>query len=69
MEAYSAHLVSVRALLASRPCFATLEVQHRDVVSEPAREAVRIASFLARDLDTANMQRAVEPQLYRNRYD
>jgi hypothetical protein len=67
LEAYDAHLVTVRSFLASRSCFATLDVQYRDVVAEPHREAVRIASFLGRDLDTASMQRAVEPQLYRSR--
>jgi len=67
LEAYDVHLVTVRSFLASRTCFATLDVQYRDVLAEPAREAVRIASFLGRDLDTANMQRAVEPQLRRSR--
>jgi hypothetical protein len=68
LEAYDVHLATVRSFLSSRSCFATLDVQYRDALAEPAREAVRIASFLGRDLDTANMQRAVEPQLYRSRY-
>jgi hypothetical protein len=68
MAAYDAHLASARSLLTSRPCFATLEVQYGHVVTAPAREAVRIARFLGRDLDIASMQHAVDPQLYRNRY-
>jgi hypothetical protein len=67
LEAYELHLVSVRSFLASRACFATLDVQYRDVLAEPAREAGRIASFLGLDLDVTNMQRVVEPQLFRSR--
>jgi hypothetical protein len=67
LEAYDDHLASVRSFLGSRDCFSTLNVQYRDVLTEPAREAARIAGFLGRDLDTENMQHAVEPQLYRSR--
>jgi len=67
LEAYDIHLAAVRSFLASRTCFSTLDVQYRDVLAEPVREALRIASFLGRDLDTANMRRAVEPQLHRSK--
>ena len=67
MAAYDAHLATVRALLANRTCFTTLDVQYPDVLAEPARETTRIARFLGRDLDIASMQRAIEPRLYRSK--
>jgi hypothetical protein len=67
LESYEGHLVSVRSFLASRPWFATLRVNYRDVLTQPVGEAVRIARFLGRELDTFRMARAVEARLYRNR--
>ena len=69
LQSYEEHLVSVRALLASRPCFATLRVNYRDVIAQPVEEAVRIARFLGRELDTVRMASVVEARLYRNRCD
>jgi hypothetical protein len=69
LESYDVHLASVRSFLASRPWFATLDVHYRDIVAQPAAEAIRIARFLGRDLDIARMASAVEPRLYRNRLD
>jgi hypothetical protein len=69
LQSYENHLVSVRSFLASRPCFATLRVNYRDVLAQPVGEAARIAGFLGRDLDTFRMARVVEERLYRNRCD
>jgi len=69
LQSYEDHLVSVLALLASRPCFAALRVDYRDVIGQPVEEAVRIARFLGRELDTFRMASVVETRLYRNRCD
>jgi hypothetical protein len=69
LESYEVHLVNLRSLLASRPWFTTLDVHYRDIVAEPAAEAMRIARFLGRDLDISRMASVVEPGLYRNRRD
>lgn len=67
IQSYESHLTCIRTLLASRPWFSPLFVNHRDVLSKPEEEAVRIARFLGRELDTARMAQAVDQQLYRNR--
>lgn len=67
IKSYEDHLANMRRVLASRPCFSTLPVNYQDVLSQPAKEAVRIAHFLGRELDTARMAQVVDPQLYRNR--
>lgn len=69
LESYEDHLFSVQTLLASRPWFATLHVNYRDVIAQPVKEAVRIARFLGRDLDTSRMASVVEARLYHNRCD
>jgi hypothetical protein len=69
LESYAVHLAGVRSFLASRPCFATLDVHYRDIVGQPAEGATRIARFLGRDLDIARMVDAVDPKLYRNRLE
>ena len=65
---YQDHLVTVKQLLARRPCFEVLEVNHGDVVSRPREEAARITRFLGQPLDEAKMAAAVDPGLYRNRH-
>jgi hypothetical protein len=69
MDTYAAHLARVRSLLAARPSFSTLDVHYRDVVAQPATEAMRISDFLGRPLDIARMAGAVEPALHHNRLD
>ena len=67
LQHYEAHLTDVRSLLSSRTCFATLPVNHADVLSQPLEAAARIGGFLGRTLDTKRMAGVVEARLYRNR--
>jgi len=64
---YAEHLVAVKILLARRPCFDVLYLEHHDVVHDPAEYAERIARFLSGGLDVAKMAAAVDPKLHRNR--
>jgi hypothetical protein len=66
-DLFRTHLEQVNRLLASRRCFMTLRVQHREVIEQPFREAQRIARFLGASLDTDKMAAAVDRTLYRNR--
>jgi hypothetical protein len=67
VQYYEDHLVHVRSFLASRASFTTLDVNYRDVLTQPEEEAERIAHFLGRQLDTARMAAVVAAELYRNR--
>jgi ElaB/YqjD/DUF883 family membrane-anchored ribosome-binding protein len=64
---FAAHLDEVRAMLTRRRCFATLEVQYRDVLDDPRGAADRVARFLGTPLDVARMAAAVNPALHRSR--
>lgn len=44
-----------------------LYVQHRDVIENPEREAVRVCKFLNRDLDIQKMSVAIDTSLYRTK--
>ena len=65
---YARHLIAVTRLLATRPCFETLDLRHADVVARPLDEAARITRFLGLDLDVSKMAGAVDEALYRNRH-
>ncbi len=56
----------VRAGLADRPDMRILDLEHREVLLSPRREAGRIARFLDLDLDLAAMVACVEPELARH---
>jgi len=64
---YTSHLDKVQFQLRFRPYFEALYVDYADVVSEPAREARRIADFVGGGLDLERMAAAVDGSLYRNR--
>jgi hypothetical protein len=66
-EVYEVHLRKVRRLLAGDRRFTVLDVAYGDVITDPHREAARIAAFLDRPLDVERMAAAVDPALYRNR--
>jgi Sulfotransferase family len=67
---YGDHLRHVRTLLAREDCFDTLEVQYRDVVDQPRREAERVVQFLGLDNGAVpRMAAAADATLYRNRAD
>jgi hypothetical protein len=64
---YQHHLQQVDRFLVSRRCFTRVSVEHRRVMESPATEARRIAEFLGRPLDIAQMAASVDAKLYRNR--
>ncbi len=66
LELYNNHLWKVNYLLKHRPCFEFLEVNYKDVVENPRREAEHISEFLG-NLDVDKMTSAVDEKLYRNR--
>ncbi len=67
LKMYEAHLEKVEFQLRFRPNFEALYVEYADVVSEPVREARRIAEFVGGGLDVDAMVGAVDGSLYRNR--
>ncbi len=61
------HLAQSRRLLADRPCFESIEIQYREALADPEETALRVESFLDKDLNIHAMAAAVNPDLYRNR--
>jgi hypothetical protein len=53
--------------LATQPNFHVLDVEHRQVVGQPAAQARRINTFLGGRLNEQAMAAAVDPGLYRRR--
>jgi hypothetical protein len=66
-ELYIDHLAKAARELASRSCFATLDMQHRTIIRDPIAAAARVNRFLAGALDEQAMTAVVNPDLYRNR--
>ncbi len=66
-ELFEQHLVRVKSMVRSRPCFELCEIEYKDVLENPRPNAERICAFLRRPLDAERMVRAVDPSLYRNR--
>ena len=60
-------LERVERLLASRPEFRVCTVHYPALVADPATEAARVNAFLGGGLDEAEMARAVDPSLYREK--
>ena len=67
LENFERHLVRVKAMLRTRPCFELCEIEYREVVENPRQAAERIRAFLGGGLDLEAMVGAVDPSLYRNR--
>ena len=53
--------------IASRNCFATVDLQYRETIGEPSAAAARINRFLGGTLDEGAMMAVVNPDLYRIR--
>ena len=66
LELYQNHLWKVNYLMKHRSCFEFLEVNYKDVVENPRREAARISEFFG-NLDVDKRTSAVDEKLYRNR--
>lgn len=67
LENFRQHLVQVKAMIRSRPCFEMCEIAYAEVLEQPRLHAARIRDFLGRSLDVDGMAGAVEAALYRNR--
>jgi hypothetical protein len=68
LEMYQNHLEKVEFQLRFRPHFETLYLTYTDVLADPTNAAARINRFLGGTLDERRMAEAVDPNLYRNRY-
>jgi hypothetical protein len=66
---YESHLEKVEFQLRFRDHFETLFVNYTDVLADPEGQAARINQFLGGTLDERKMVEAVDPNLYRNRYE
>jgi hypothetical protein len=66
---YESHLEKVEFQLRFRDHFETLYVNYTDVLADPEGEAARINQFLGGVLDERKMVEAVDPNLYRNRFE
>jgi len=66
-EIFEGQQKQVDEWLAEQQNFSVLNVPHREVVSEPARQASRINDFLEASLDVGAMSAVVNPSLYRQR--
>ncbi len=66
-ELYIDHLTQAARELASRRCFATLDLQHRETIRDPETAAARINRYLGGALDEEAIAAVVDPDLYRNR--
>lgn len=64
---YEEHLGRVESMMRSRPCFERLNLEYRDVVENPRRQARRVGEFLGGCVDVEKMATAVDEELYRNR--
>jgi hypothetical protein len=67
LENFRQHLVRVKAMIRSRPCFEMCDIAYTEVLEQPRVQAARIRDFLRRPLDVDSMAGAVEAGLYRNR--
>jgi len=66
-ELYIDHLAKAARELASRSCFVTLDLRHRETIRDPEAAAARINGLLGGSLDEQAMATVVDPDLYRNR--
>ena len=66
-ETFQRHLASVNDLLNSSGHFRCLRLRYHEVVADPSGYSRAIRDFLALDLDTEAMAKAVDTSLYRNR--
>ncbi len=68
-EIFTGQLRKIDEWLATNNDFDVLDVNHRDVIEDTARQAQRISEFLGGELDVDAMSAAVNPTLYRQRRD
>ena len=67
MKIFNDQVEKVLKWTAERPNFRVLQVNYRDLISDPTSQASQINEFLGGTLDEPAMAAAVDPKLYRNR--
>ena len=66
-ELFKKHIEQVEVWIAEQPNMAVINVEHGDVLNNPARQARRVSEFLSCTLDVQAMAAAVDRSLYRQR--
>ncbi len=66
---FSKHVAQVEQWLKAQPNMSLLYVHYSDILSDPQPQITRINDFLGGQLDTVQMARVVDPNLYRNRQE
>ena len=64
---YRKHLIKVHNAIAKRPNFELIYVKYNDFLADPQPHVTTVADFFDGELDEAEMQKVVDPALYRNR--
>jgi hypothetical protein len=66
-RAFTVHLERLHAWLPQQRNMAVLRLRYDDLVGQTAEQAERVNAFLGGRLNVDQMQKAVDPSLYRNR--
>lgn len=66
-QLFAKHLDGTIDWLGRQPNFEVLYIDYGQVLREPARQAARVAAFLAVEAEPGKMAEVVDPELYRNR--
>ncbi len=66
---FEEHLKKVTHVIATRSCFDVIDIDYKDVLSQPLQQAARINEFLGGGLDIKRVAAAVDQRLYRTRMD
>lgn len=64
---YRRHLIKVHNAVIKKDNFEILYVKYNDFLADPAPHVKAVAEFFDGELDEAEMQKVVDPALYRNR--
>jgi LPS sulfotransferase NodH len=67
ISAYEGQVAKIRSWLADQPGFEVLYVSYNELMTDPARAAAEVNSFLGGELDEERMISHVDPALYRQR--
>jgi hypothetical protein len=66
-RSYALHLEKLRGWLGEQKNIEVLYVSYNDLVDQSAKQAERVSTFLGGKANVAEMMKAVDPSLYRNR--
>ena len=67
LELYKDHLWKVDYLMKHRSYFEFLNLEYKEVIENPRRQAEQLGAFLGNHVDVEKMVAAVDESLYRNR--